>query len=85
MDTNEDRIVQTNMRLPKPLREGLDRAAHKNRRTLKAEVIMRLEESLLREGIDPKTGEPIAEESLVQIMAELSARLEVVKGLLERK
>ena len=85
MDTNDAQVVQTNLRLPKPLRDGLDRAAHDNRRTLTAEVIMRLEDSLLREGIDPATGEPIQEESLAKVMADLSARLEVVKGLLEER
>lgn len=85
MNNSDDPFVQTNLRLPKPLREGLDQAAQKSRRTLLAEVTMRLEESLLREGIDPATGEPIGEESLAQVMANLSARLELVRGLLEKK
>lgn len=83
MDTNDDQVVPTNLRLPKPLRDGLDRARKKNRRTLLAEVTVRLEESLLRDGIDPATGEPIGEESLAKVMKDLSARLEVVRGLLE--
>ncbi|MCE8034631.1 Arc family DNA-binding protein [Billgrantia tianxiuensis] len=79
----DDSDTQFNLRMPKTLRERIEEAAERSRRSATAEVLVRLEESFRREGIDPATGEPIGEESLAKVMADLSARLEVVRGLLE--
>lgn len=80
-----DTDPQFNLRMPRALRDRLTEAAKHNRRSATAEALVRLEESFRREGIDPATGEPIGEESLAEVMKDLSVRLEVVQGLLEKR
>lgn len=80
---NED-DAQLNLRIPKSVRDSIASAAKKNRRSVTAEVTLRLEESLMREGVDPETGRPIGKEDVRRMIGSLSSRLDNLVSLLER-
>lgn len=75
--------AQLNLRMPASLRECIEVARKRNRRSATAEAIVRLEESFRREGIDPSTGDALSLHELAPIIASLASRLDGMADVLE--
>ncbi|WP_043530489.1 Arc family DNA-binding protein [Litchfieldella xinjiangensis] len=75
--------VQLNLRVPTVVRDSIAQAAKKNRRSVTAEVIVRLEESLAREGVNPETGERIDPGEMIRLLGDLASRLALVEDSFE--
>ncbi|MCE8027557.1 Arc family DNA-binding protein [Halomonas daqingensis] len=72
-----------NLRMPTTLRTRIAEAAARNRRTATAEVLVRLEDSFRRDGIDPTTGEALSLHELAPIIACLASRLDGMADVFE--
>lgn len=79
----DDTGTQFNLRMPPPLRERLNEAAKRNRRSATAEALVRLEESFRRDGVDPTTGEALSLQELATIIACLASRLDGMADVFE--